>query len=317
LKRPSFQFYPGDWLQDTALRACCLGARGLWADMLCYMHQGTPYGHLTLPAVSEDGGKDILRPILPPVLARMVGGTSEDVERLLAELEDAGVFSRTEGIIFSRRMVQDEKLRETRASGGANSLNNPNVPRPKDGRKDTFRGSLGESFGGSPSSSSSSSSKNPSSEQQTRSDEVRASTRKTTAKAPSQEARRLAVLLKSEILCNKADFRVTPAQERNWSVTAERMLDIDKRESQQVADLIRWVQRDEFWMANVLSMDTLREKFDQLTLKREHSNANSQAARKIAQYSNWLPPQNVPDDYISEGTKRKQAIEASKQVAHG
>lgn len=159
MKRPSFQFYPGDWLQDTALRACCLGARGLWADMLCYMHQGTPYGHLTLPAVSEDGGKDILRPILSPVLARMVGGTSEDVERLLAELEYAGVFSRTaKGVIFSRRMVQDEKLRETRASGGANSLKNPNVPRPKDGRKDTFSGSLGESFGGSPSSSSSSSS---------------------------------------------------------------------------------------------------------------------------------------------------------------
>jgi hypothetical protein len=140
------------------LRACCLGARGLWADMLCYMHQGTPYGHLTLPAVSEDGGKDILRPILTPVLARMVGGTSEDVEGLLAELEHAGVFSRTaEGVVFSRRMVQDEKLRETRASGGANSLKNPNVPRPKDGRKDTFSGSLGESFGGSPSSSSSSS----------------------------------------------------------------------------------------------------------------------------------------------------------------
>jgi hypothetical protein len=127
--------------------------------MLCYMHQGTPYGHLTLPAVSEDGGKDILRPILTPVLARMVGGTSEDVEGLLAELEHAGVFRRTaEGVIFSRRMVQDEKIRETRASGGANSLKNPNVPRPKDGRKDTFSGSLGESFGGSPSSSSSSSS---------------------------------------------------------------------------------------------------------------------------------------------------------------
>ena len=107
------------------------------------MHQGTPYGHLTLPAVLEDGGKDILRPILTPVLARMVGGTSEDVEGLLAELENTGVFSRTpEGVIFSRRMVQDEKLREIRANGGASSLNNPNVPRRKGSRKDTFKGSL-------------------------------------------------------------------------------------------------------------------------------------------------------------------------------
>ena len=279
MKQPSFQFYPGDWLQDTALRACCLGARGLWMDMLSFMHQGTPYGHLTLPAVSEDGGKDILRPILPPVLARMVGGTSEDVERLLAELEHAGVFSRTEGVIFSRRMVQDEKLREIRASGGASSLNNPNVPRSKGSRKDTFSGSLGESLGGSPSSSSSSS-KDSSSEQQTRSDGVPPLTQKKKSKPPSQEACRLAALLKSEIFRNKADYRVTPEQERKWSTTAQRMLDIDKREPQQIADLIRWVQRDEFWMANVLSMDTLRERFDQLALKREHSNSNGRAQRK-------------------------------------
>jgi uncharacterized protein YdaU (DUF1376 family) len=159
--------------------------------------------------------------------------------------------------------------------------------------------------------------KNSSSEQQTCSDVARLSTQKKTSKPPSQEACRLAALLKSEILRNKADYRVMPAQERNWSTTAQRMLDIDKREPAGIADLIRWVQRDEFWMANVLSMDTLREKFDQLALKRAHSKTNGQAARKAAQYPNWLPPQNIPDDYISEGTKRKQAIEASRQVAHG
>jgi hypothetical protein len=290
LKRPSFQFYPGDWLQDTALRACSLGARGLWADMLCYMHQGTPYGHLTLPAVSEDGGKDILRPILPPVLARMVGGTSEDVEGLLVELEHAGVFRRSaEGVIFSRRMVQDEKLRETRASGGANSLKNPNVPRPKVSRKDTFNGSLGGSFGGVPSSSSSSS-KNLSSEQQ---DETKVSIQKKTLKPASQEACRLAALLKSEILRNKPDFRVTQAQERNWSVSAQRMLDLDKRNSEQIAKLIRWAQRDEFEMANVLSMDKLRARFDHLELKARKTNPGSTPATYVSASERLLQERNA------------------------
>lgn len=126
--------------------------------MLCIMHQGTPYGHLTLPATGEDGRKDVLRPILPHILARMVGTSTEDVQRLLEELESAGVFSRTEdGVIYSRRMVKDERLRESRANGGIQSLNNPNVPRPKDDRKDTSEVSFPPSFGGSPSSSSSSS----------------------------------------------------------------------------------------------------------------------------------------------------------------
>jgi len=46
VKRPAFQFYPGDWLEEGGLRASCLAARGLWVDMLCFMHQGEPYGHL-------------------------------------------------------------------------------------------------------------------------------------------------------------------------------------------------------------------------------------------------------------------------------
>jgi hypothetical protein len=158
MKRPSFQFYPADWLQETGLRACSLAARGLWIDMMCFMHQGNPYGYLTVPL--KDGSKDILRPIHAHILARMVGASTEEVEALLAELEGVGVFGCTgEGVIYSRRMVKDEQLRQTRAACGIQSLGNPKVPRrkdgSKDGRKDTFDGSLGGTFGGSPSSSSS------------------------------------------------------------------------------------------------------------------------------------------------------------------
>jgi hypothetical protein len=98
---------------------------------------------------------------------------------------------------------------------------------------------------------------------------------KTATKPPSQEACRLAALLKSEILRNKADYRITPQQERNWALTAQRMIDLDKRAPEFIADLIRWVQHDEFWLANVLSMDTLREKFDQLSLKKNGINRHA------------------------------------------
>lgn len=161
---PSYQFYPGDWLRDVALRACTLAARGLWIDMNCLMHQGQPYGHLTLS--TKDQTKDILRPILPVLLARMVGSSEVEVTELLSELEGAGVFSRTdEGVIFSRRMIRDDKVRQSRAIGGYQSLKNPNVPRPKR-TKQSQRISLDPpsadpsslSLEGSPSSSSSSSS---------------------------------------------------------------------------------------------------------------------------------------------------------------
>jgi hypothetical protein len=80
MKRPSFQFYPSDWLRDTALRTCSTGARGLWMDMICFMHEGNPYGYLKV------GNKVILS----KDLARMVGEDLRLVEEWLDELKEAG-----------------------------------------------------------------------------------------------------------------------------------------------------------------------------------------------------------------------------------
>jgi hypothetical protein len=108
-KRPSFQWYPGDAQRDTALRACSLEARGLWREMMDLMHDGEPYGHLTAGGVV----------ISPAELSRIVGVSAKRCVSLLGDLESRGVFSRTpEGVIFSRRMVRDERIRATRAASG-------------------------------------------------------------------------------------------------------------------------------------------------------------------------------------------------------
>ena len=87
-------------------------------DMICLMHEGTPYGHLKV------GGK--VNPkvdgkvIHPPNLARILGSTLPETEGWLAELDGAGVFSRADdGCIYSRRMVRDEEIREKRSAGGS------------------------------------------------------------------------------------------------------------------------------------------------------------------------------------------------------
>jgi hypothetical protein len=109
MKRPSFQFYPGDWLNDAGLRLCSVGARGLWIEMICLMHQGSDYGYLKVNHA----------PILPANLASISGATMAEVDGWLLELEKYGVFSRDgDGCIFSRRMISDEKVRAARAAGG-------------------------------------------------------------------------------------------------------------------------------------------------------------------------------------------------------
>lgn len=109
IKRPSFQFYPSDWLRDIALRCVSLEARGMWMDMLCYMHDGTPYGYLKVNN----------KVILPVNLAHILSIDLKVVERLLQELLEAGVCSQDgAGCIYSRRMIRDEEIRNKRAAGG-------------------------------------------------------------------------------------------------------------------------------------------------------------------------------------------------------
>jgi hypothetical protein len=72
--------------------------------MLCEMHTGEPYGHLTTTTGLAIKTAD--------ELARIVGEKPADVRKWLADLEKHGVFSRTaEGVIFSRKMVRDEEGR--------------------------------------------------------------------------------------------------------------------------------------------------------------------------------------------------------------
>ena len=129
-KQPWLKFYPMDWRGDAGLRQCGYAARGLWIDMLGIMHEAEPYGHLLLNGRAPTPGN----------LAAMLGGSEPEVRKLLAQLEDTGVFSRTaDGVIYSRRMVKDRAKSEqdrVNGSGGGNpALKAGTEPSPPTGGK--------------------------------------------------------------------------------------------------------------------------------------------------------------------------------------
>jgi hypothetical protein len=108
-KKPWMQFYPADWRAEPRLRMCSLAARGLWIDLMTYMHEGEPYGHFTIEGLAPDLDG----------MASLVSRPLDEVEKALAELEAKRVFSRTEsGVIFSRRMVRDRQKAEADADNG-------------------------------------------------------------------------------------------------------------------------------------------------------------------------------------------------------
>ncbi|CAB4159796.1 hypothetical protein UFOVP726_24 [uncultured Caudovirales phage] len=110
MKRPAFQFYPGDWRNDLALRKCSLAARGMWVEIMCIAHECEPYGTL------RHNGE----PLRADDIAGLVGMCSpREAKALIDELVRKGVAKLdADGVIYSKRMVRDEEIRNARAEGG-------------------------------------------------------------------------------------------------------------------------------------------------------------------------------------------------------
>jgi hypothetical protein len=107
------KFYPSDWRADPKLRMCSIGARGLWMEMICVMHEAEPYGFL----VSNE------RSVTSRQLAALAGISQGECMKYLLELASAGVYSIDENKrIYSRRMVRDkakaDRDRENGKGGG-------------------------------------------------------------------------------------------------------------------------------------------------------------------------------------------------------
>lgn len=103
-----------------------------------------------------------------------------------------------------------------------------------------------------------------------------------------------------ERLCTRLADRIEangsrrPVISRKWRDAARLLIDKDGRTEEQVLAAIDWCQDDEFWRSNVMSMPTLRDKYDRLRLdairklksqkrnSRQPDESDQQEALKIA-----------------------------------
>jgi len=104
--------------------------------------------------------------------------------------------------------------------------------------------------------------------------------------SPTSEEVRLSTLLLSLILERKLNFKKPDIQK--WCVPIDMLLRIDKRTPQQVEEVIRWCQQDNFWQGNILSTGNLRDKIDRLEeqMNRKPSYNKQSIKRHSEKYSN-------------------------------
>ena len=80
---------------------------------------------------------------------------------------------------------------------------------------------------------------------------------------------KLANYLKNWMLKNNPKAKVpdTDRKMESWSKHIDYMIRIDKRDSKEIKEVIKFCQTNSFWLSNILSTKKLRDKYDKLYLQ--------------------------------------------------
>lgn len=166
MRRPSFQFYPGDWTSNSNLRRCSHAEKGLWIDVLCLMHDQEEYGIIrwTLKEIAQAVNSTVsaLRGLVDKGI--MKGGDKDEPVKPFIYVPRSGrkdgepvtlVCAQVGPIWYSSRMVKDEYVRTIR--GESTRFDGSEGEAPKKAPKNKPKASPKTPFGDGSSTASASS----------------------------------------------------------------------------------------------------------------------------------------------------------------
>jgi len=237
--RPSDQWYWDDWFSSHDVHSCGLAAQGLWINLLGIMFTSQVRGTLAVNGIRMDN----------KAIAKRFGKNINIINKLVAELEEARVFSRLpDGTIYSRRMYRrskkKEKISEIRSKAGKEGMKKRWEESNKKGNNKKITKIT------APSSSSSSPPPPPPSIKTSR----------------SEKHSELAVLLESKIKERLPKHKFVGKDYLEKWANVFRLME-EKKEAmfEEIKELIIWISKDDFWYKNVLSAETLRKQLGRLS----------------------------------------------------
>lgn len=104
----------------------------------------------------------------------------------------------------------------------------------------------------------------------------------THVKSVSEEAVKLATLLKELILKNDGRAKVpTNGNINKWAIDIDRLIRLDKRTYSEIESVIKFSQTNQFWKSNILSASALRNKFAKLNLQQQNGSGHGKIGTDI------------------------------------
>ena len=90
---------------------------------------------------------------------------------------------------------------------------------------------------------------------------------------------KMATFFYEQILSNNPNHKKPNLE--SWANDVRKMMDIDGRSKDEIGHLMKWVQKNDFWMANVLSVSKLREKYDQLIMQYQKDKPKKEESKQF------------------------------------
>lgn len=112
--QPYFPLYVQDFLSDERLSECSAESTGVYIRLMCLMHKSETYGSILLKQKDKQNENKIKN--FAEKLVRQMPYSADVIERALLELIEENVIRIEGDVLYQKRMVNDGKLSETRAS---------------------------------------------------------------------------------------------------------------------------------------------------------------------------------------------------------
>lgn len=143
MKRPSLQFYPADWRNNSNLRRCSFAARGAWIEVMCVLHDSDEYGLVRWSLIElgmvSGSPVELLQELADKNVLKGSDHGIPDFTHTTTHARQAGdthvlIKATTVPCWFSSRMVVDEWLRKVK--GGAGRFSNEYQPDGRNQKKE-------------------------------------------------------------------------------------------------------------------------------------------------------------------------------------
>ncbi len=244
-KLPAFHFYPGDWYKDNGVRALDCLERGAWLQMLIAMFDSSRRGYLEING----------QPYPCETLAHTLAIKTEDLEKAIEKMKKLGVVSEEEktGILYSRRMVEDEKKYQlsvkTGKKGGKKRVKN---------QREALEKSQGAGQG------------SPETESESENEVKGLKDNEQTGLDFTIEDQNLATVFRKDIIEFKPDYIF----EKSVDEMAHDIRFIRRSKKKAIAQILElwsWARQSEFWKTVILTPSNLNKNWGQLEIQRDRN----------------------------------------------